>query len=314
MQNLLFSLEVVAPVFLIILLGFILKYKKMIDEQFVSLSSAIVFKIALPSLVFSKIANTDFTKAFNPVLISVCVIGTIVSFLLAWLIVIPITSDGRARGSFIQGAYRSNYGVIGLAIILNMHGESALEKAAILLSFIMPLYNVLGVIALTIPARKEKAIKKTRLVFEIFTNPLIMAACSGLVVSFFKIPIHSIILSTCNYLAALTLPLALLGIGGSLSGMSVKSRFIESFFSSILKVAVFPALFTTIIYFWGFSGEELGIGFVLFATPSAIAGFAMAKAMDNDSELAANTIVISTLMSIVSLSIGIFLLKTFNLI
>ena len=141
-----------------------------------------------------------------------------------------------------------------------------------------------------------------------------MAACSGLVVSFFKIPIHSIILSTCNYLAALTLPLALLGIGGSLSGMSVKSRFIESFFSSILKVAVFPALFTTIIYFWGFSGEELGIGFVLFATPSAIAGFAMAKAMDNDSELAANTIVISTLMSIVSLSIGIFLLKTFNLI
>jgi len=314
MQNLLFSLQVVAPVFLIILLGFFLKHKKMIDEQFVSLSSAIVFKIAMPSLVFTKIAITDFTKAFNPLLISVCVIGTLVTFILAWLIVIPVTSSGRARGAFIQGAFRSNFGVIGLAIVFNMHGESALQKAAILLSFIMPLYNVLGVIALTIPARKEKAIKKTRFIWEVFTNPLLLAASLGLVVSFFKIPIHSIILNTCNYLAALTLPLALLGIGGSLTAMSVKSRLLEGIFASTLKLVVYPLLFTFIIYLWGFRGEELGVGFVLFASPAAIAGFAMAKAMDNDSELAANIIVISTLLSIVTLSLGIFLLKTFNLI
>jgi malonate transporter and related proteins len=314
MQNLLFSLQVVSPVFLIILLGYILKYKKMINDQFVSLSSSIVFKIALPSLVFSKISSTDFTRSFNPLLINACLIGTVVSFVLAWLIVIPVTKDGRTRGAFIQGAYRSNYAIIGFAVVFNMFGESGLQKAAILLSFIMPLYNVLAIIALTIPASKGKGINKKRVVIEILTNPLILAATSASVVSFFKVPIHSIIFDTCNYLAALALPLALLGIGGSLSAMSVKSRFLESFLASLLKIAIYPLVFTIIIYFWGFRGEELGIGFVVFASPGAIAGFAMAKAMDNDSELAANIIVISTLLSVVTLSFGIFLLKAFKLI
>jgi len=112
----------------------------------------------------------------------------------------------------------------------------------------------------------------------------------------------------------MALPLALLGIGGSLSALSVRSRFLESFLATLLKIIIFPLISTVIFYFLGFRGEELGIGFVLFASPGAIAGFAMAKAMDNDPELAANIIVISTLFSVVSLSLGIFLLKTFNLI
>lgn len=314
MQNLLFSLQVVVPVFLIILLGYILKHKKMINDQFVSLSSTIVFKIALPALVFTKIANTDFTSAFNPKLIGICVSGTLATFFLAWLVVIPITKDGRARGSFIQGAFRSNYGIIGFAVVFNMFGDSGLQKAAIILSFIMPIYNVLAIIALTVPARKEKAINKIRVVIEILKNPLMLAAVSALLVSYFEIPIHSIIFNTFNYLAALALPLALLGIGGSLSAMSIKNRLWESLIASLLKTIAYPIIFTAIIYYLGFRGEELGVGFVLFASPAAIAGFIMAKAMDNDSELAADIIVISTLISIFTLSIGIFFLKTFNLI
>lgn len=314
MRNILFALEVVAPVFLMILLGFVLRRRKMLTEEFVSISSQLVFRISLPAFIFVKLSSTDFLTAFNAEIIGLGIGATLFVFGLAWIVAAFMIEEGRRQGPFIQGVYRSNYGIIGLAVVFNMYGESGLKQAVILLSALMPLFNTLAILALTIPAKRDKSLKAGSILTDILTNPLNIATLCGICASLLGIPLGSIVLKTGNYLAALTIPIALIGIGGSLTYRVLKSSFREAMVASVLKIVAYPLLFSCIAYYLGFRGEDFGVLFILFACPTAIVSFAMARAMANDANLAANIVLLSTVGSVVTLSFGIFLVKLLGLI
>ena len=137
------------------------KRLSIINENFVEVTSKFVFNVSLPVFIFLKIINLDLSKALELGQIAYIYSGTIITYLIIWFASIPFIKDGRNRGVFIQGAYRSNYAIVGLAIISNLLGNSALGKASIILAFVLPLYNVLAVIVLTIPLRKEKEVNLT---------------------------------------------------------------------------------------------------------------------------------------------------------
>jgi len=314
MQNLIFSINGVAPVFLIIFLGFGLKKKGLINGNFVSLSSKIVFSVAAPALVFKSLSQTDLKMTFSLKLILFVYLSILFFFALSWLISLVISDNGRDRASFIQGSFRSNFAIIGFALISNTFGPGALGKAAILLAFVMPLYNILAIIALTVPIRTEKHVTLSTMVTEIFSNPLILATIVALPFSYFDIELPQFLNTTISDLAAITLPLALLGIGGSLDFKQIKKDARLAMVATLLKIVIIPATIAVLAFRLGLSGQDLGVVFLLFATPSAILSFVMAEAMGCNSELAGNIIVMTTLGSVITISLGIFLLKSFCLI
>lgn len=313
-NNILFTANIVAPVFLIIALGYFSKKMKIINENFVDVTSKFVFSVSLPALVFMQIAEMDLSKAINFPQIIFIYIGTIASFILIWLISIPFIKDGRDRSVFIQGAFRSNFAIVGFAIISNLFGTSALGKAAIILAFILPLYNVLAVIVLTVPLRQTNQLSIYPIIKEILLNPLIVAVIVGLPFSYFAIKLPSIIITTGNFLSDLALPLALIGIGGSLNFEQIKKASTLAFTSSFIKLILIPLILTSTAYFIGYRGIDLGIMFILFACPTAIVSFIMAEAMGANSKLAGNIILISTLGSVFTIAVGILILKTAGLI
>lgn len=313
MQNLLFSLNTVAPVFVIIFVGYFLKRFGRINENFVSVSSRIVFNVALPCLIFIKLATTNFRLAFNPGIIALAYLGTFFLFSVSWGLAVLLSNDGRDQGAFIQSSVRSNYAIVGFAIIAAMFGDDALSKASILLAFIMPVYNILAVVALTVPLNKEKQVSVLKTIVEIIKNPLIIAAIIALPFSFYEIQLSSFFVNSMNYLASLSLPLALLGIGASLNFESIKKDSRLAVIATTIKIIVTPLLLVYIAVKMGITGQDLGILFVLFACPSAIATFVMAEAMGANSELTGNIIVMSTLGSVATISIGIFILKSLGL-
>ncbi len=310
MQNLIFSLNVVAPVFLIIILGVILKLTKQINDNFISASSKIVFNVSMPALIFVELSTADFDASFNVKLLAFINIGTVAFFILVWILALILSKDGRDQGSFIQGSVRSNFVIVGFAIIFNMFGNSGLSKAAIMMAFIMPLYNVLAIFALTVPLHKEKQISFKKTVWEISTNPLLLAAVLAIPFSSFKIVLPHVLSKSIEYLAAMTLPLALIGIGGSLNFESIKKDSKLAIIATAIKIVLIPLVLTTFAVKFGFRGENLGAMFILFACPTAIASFIMAKAMDCNAELAGNIILLSTMGSVVTISSGIFILKS----
>jgi len=314
MKNLIFTFNVVSPVFLIIFLGLFLRKKKLINDNFVIISSKIVFNVTVPSLVFIKLSSTNFGATFDLKQIVFVYTGVLVFFAISWIVSIFISSDGKDRASFIQGSVRSNFAIVGFALISNTFGNHALSKAAILLAFIMPLYNMLAVIALTVPVRKEKKLSYKKTILEIITNPLILATFIAVTFSYFNITLPQFLMKSINYLATLTLPLALLGIGGSLNFESIKKDSKLAFLATLFKIIIMPASLTYVAFYLGYRGVELGVMFMLFATPTAIVSFIMAEAMECNSELAGNIIVMTTLGSIVTISLGIFLMKSVGLL
>ena len=314
MDNILFSANTVLPVFLIVFLGMILRRWNMINDNFVNLSSRIVFTISLPTLIFLELSAIDFTNALDVNQIVYVCGGTLFSFVLSWVVSKPFIHDARDRSVFIQGSFRGNYAIIGLALTTNMFGNESLGKASILLACILPMYNVLAVVALTVPMRHERQMDIKGALLEIMKNPLIIAAVSAIPFAYFRIGIHPIVTKTGNYLAALSLPLALIGIGGSLSVAELKRPSVIALSASAFKIILTPLILTLGAYLLGYTGEDLGTMFILFACPTAIVSFIMAEAMGANGKLAGNIILISTLASIVTISVGLFILRTYGLV
>ena len=69
MESLLFSLGCVLPLFVLILIGYILRRLGMINDNFVSVGTKVVFNVSLPVQLFVQIASSDLTNVFNPKLI-----------------------------------------------------------------------------------------------------------------------------------------------------------------------------------------------------------------------------------------------------
>ena len=155
-DNIVFTANIVAPVFLIIAVGFIARKGKVINEVFVDVTSKFVFQISLPVFIFLKISVLDLSQVFELSQIAYIYAGTTITYLLIWLGTIPYIKNPADKSSFIQGAFRGNYAIVGLALISNLFGHDALGKATIILAFLLPLYNVLAVIVLTIPLRARK--------------------------------------------------------------------------------------------------------------------------------------------------------------
>ncbi len=313
-ELILFTLNIVSPIFLLIVLGIILKKTGLVTEAFVSQSSNFVFKISLPALIFLKIGTITINKAFDGKLILVSVLLVTVFSIYSWILANFLTPEPTEKGVFAQGSFRSNFAIIGLALISNLLGEEQLGKASLLLAFIMPLYNILAVIFLTLPFNNEGKFNFVKLTTDIIGNPLIIAALLALPFSIFHIGFGQILTTTLIYLAKIALPLALIGIGASLNFGKLKEASKLSFIASFNKILLFPVIATATGIFLRFDPVQLGILFILFASPTAIASFIMADAMGSNSKLAGDIIVVSTLFSILTLSGGIILLKYFSFI
>lgn len=313
-DNILFTANIVAPVFLIIAVGFFARKRKIINEVFVDVTSKFVFQISLPVFIFLKISVLDLSQVFEFSQIAYIYFGTTITYLLIWLGTIPYIKNPADKSAFIQGAFRGNYAIVGLALITNLFGLNALGKATIILAFLLPLYNVLAVIVLTIPLRKKESPIIKSAFLDVLLNPLILAVVFALPFSYLKIKLHGMFVTTGTFLADLALPLALIGIGGSLNIENLKRASKLAFSASAIKIIVIPIVLTFGAYLLDYKDVDLGIMFILFACPTAIASFVMADVMGANSKLAGNIIMITTLGSVFTISLGILILKSFSLI
>ncbi|HDQ45761.1 MAG TPA: AEC family transporter [bacterium] len=314
MQNFLLISESVAPVFLIAFLGIFLKRIRFIDDRFVHASSHLVFSVSLPGLVFSRLSNVDFFTIFYPKQIIFIVVSILLTVAAIWSMAARKIHRGQDLGTYVQGAFRSNYAIVGLAVNVHVFGEASLGVTAVILAFIMPLYNLLSVGVLTMTTRKENRIDWLDTTMRILKNPLIIAVLVSLPFSIFRIPVHAVVEKTTASLAAMTLPLALIGIGGSLNLEAVKRASRLAVSASVVKVILIPAVWTPVAVWLGFRNIELGTLFVLFASPTAISSFIMAKTMEGNAQLAGNIVLISTLAAGVTITAGLFILKSYGFI
>lgn len=313
-QTLGFAFGVTAPIFLLVSLGVLLRRLKMIDEHFVNTASRIVFTTGLPTLLFVTIIKTDLSHVLNWKLVGTGLTLTMVVFFALWLVAPLLIKSRRNQGIFIQGSFRGNMGIVGLAFSINAYGEQGLAAASLFVALVTVLYNILSVFILTRTLAPEGSRFGQALIKSLISNPIIIGILCGLLAAFLKINIHPILLSAGESVAAMTLPLALICIGGSLSLAGLRRSSYVAFVTVLMKLIVVPALMMLMALPLGFSQFELGIYFLMVASPAATASYIMVQAMKGDGALAANIVVLSTFGSVISVSVGLVLLKSLGVI
>jgi predicted permease len=301
------TLSVTAPVFSMLFLGVALKRFGLIDAAFINTASALVFRGTLPTLLFLGIVQADLRSALQPALLLYFVLATLGCFLLAWGWAI-LRFPEADRGIYTQGAFRGNNGIIGLALATSMYGDYGLSLGAVLGGVVILSYNTLSAIVLAIysPQAKTDVWSLTK---NILSNPLIVGVLAAIPFAAWQIALPQWLLTSGEYFAQMSLPLALICIGGTLTLESLRESGSMAISSSLMKVLWLPLLATLGAWLWGFRDAELAILFLYFASPTAAASFVMAKAVGGNHQLAAAIIVLTTLATVVTTNLGLLMLQ-----
>ena len=315
MSNFIYSLNATVPIFLVIILGWVLRKKELITEEFVSVADKLVFKVALPVVIFQDISGADLSKDFNLKFVLFCFFGTCIFFGITWGLAELLIKDKSMIGSFVQGSFRGSAAILGIAFAQNIYGSSGLVPMMIVAS--IPLFNIFSVIVLVRSANAEEknkmaVIKKT--VKGIVTNPIIIAIFAGIPFALLEVEFPVIIQKAMASVAGMSTPLALITIGAGFSTGAALKKWKPTVIASLIKLVVIPGIFLPVAIKMGFRNEEIVAMLILTGGPTTVSSYIMAKNMNNDSVLASSIVVVTTLFSSITLTLIIFLLKTYHYI
>lgn len=301
------SFNVVLPLFLMIVLGYSLKRIRVYDEHTISGVNQLVFKVFLPLLLFINIYQTDVTGVFDLKLMLVAVLGVLGSFFMTWLIIAWIEKDNRKRGVLIQGIFRSNFVIFGIPVTTSLFGGEATGAAALLVAVIVPIFNMLSVVILEI--YRGSRINVPKILKGILTNPLIIGSVIGLLCLWLHIKIPLVLEKTISDLSKVTTPLALVILGGSFTFSSMKGNVKQIAIGVLGKLVIVPVICLSFALLIGIRGVGLAILMSIFASPTAVSSFSMAKQMDGDADLAGHLVVLGSMLSVVTMFVWIFIFK-----
>ncbi len=309
-----FALIITAPIFTILGLGIVFKRIGLITEDFAKVGAELVFKVTLPCLLFVKLVETDFRHNLPFTLILYAVLATIGVFIVLDRLLARWIATPGDRGVFVQGAFRGNMGIIGLAFCLSAFGDSVVAVASIYLAVLTTLFNILSVMTLTRHQnRVVDASHKWRVFLEIGKNPLIIAIVIGVLVSLSAIPVPTLLLTTGEYFARMTLPLALLCAGASIRLLEFKGDR-SLYWAAAGKLLFVPLVITVGGALIGLRGQELGVLYLMSASPTAAASYPMALALGGNHHLAAAIIAMTSLGAVFFITAGVFVLRSLGLI
>ena len=314
MDNLIFSLNAILPIFFTMILGWFFRRVGLMDAPFVTKMNKFVFHAALPVLVFQDLAAVDFLEVWDLRFVAFCFLATLVS-ILAVAAVSFLWKDKSIQGEFIQASYRSSAAILGIAFIQNIYGNAGMAPLMIIAT--VPLYNIMAVVILSVMKPDRTKMDKTLLmktIRGIVTNPIILGIAAGVIWSLLKIPMPSVLEKTVKNVAVLATPLGLMAMGASFELKQAADRVKPSVTAALIKLVVLAAVFLPIAVHMGFRQEKLVAILIMLGSATTVSCFVMAKNMGHEGVLTSATVMLTTLGSAFTLTGWLYLLKTLALV
>ena len=312
-----FAITIVLPNLALMWLGFFMQRRGEASQTFIDQASSFVFNYCLPCLLFFSVVDSDVDYSKQITLIVAGILVTFILFIGAEIYAKYFVSKPADQGVFVQGIFRSNMAIIGLATVANAYGERGLSIGAVYMGVVTILFNILAVITLS---RVSKSVddtwvsRSTMIIKKLFTNPLIIALLAAFAYKALPLPpITGVIHTTGDLLAAVALPLALICAGASIDLKSMLHPSGLSMQASIGRIVIAPLIAIAVGLGFGLSGVHMGVLFLMAASPTAAASYVMAKAMGGNDVLAANILAFTTVVGMFGMAIGAATLRALGL-
>ena len=313
----------VLPIILLILLGKILSQVGFLPDVFVKTASKFVFRIGLSCLLFVNVYSIADMSLISWNFIIYVIAASLLLFILGFFTAIATTKIPQRRGVILQYAFRSNFAIIGLPLAMALGGEEAVTIASLISAFILPLYNILGAVALSLFVRDENSNKNAikQVLISISKNPIVLGAAAGLVcvairelqnmlldeVVFSLKRDAPFLFAAINDIKVMTTPLALIVTGAQFRFSAVKGMFKEIVVGTVWRIVLAPIIgiggaLIACRFGWLSCGTgEIATLISLFGAPAAVSGAVMAGEMGNDEQLATQHVLWTSIGSVITI-------------
>ncbi len=296
------------PVFVLLAIGAILRKYQLTGEQFLKTADKLVYFIFFPALLFWKIGSAKTSVELD---LSYCIVALATTFLvfvisLIWIRLFRISDFGA--GTFSQSCYRFNT-YIGMAVIINAFGSEGVRYFGVLISIVIPFINVMAVSTLIWFSGMQIKPRKRILMMSkaLISNPLILSCIAGILYAQSVGSFPPVLVNTFQLMTSVTLPLALLSIGGALTFKGLRQFLSVSVIASIAKLLLMPLIGYFLLKAFGVTGIPFKVSMVFFTVPTATSIYILSSQLNSDTEMASATILLSTILSFFSLTIALLI-------
>ncbi|MGM9607077.1 MAG: AEC family transporter [Oscillospiraceae bacterium] len=301
------------PVFLMMVVGYLLHKTPLLDDSFANKMNNFVFKAALPVQLFKNLSEADFYTVWDGKIVLFCFVISLVSILIM-LGVSFLLKDKSLRAEFTQAGYRSSQALLGAALLENIYGTTG--PLALILIGAVPLYNVAAVTVLTLMVPGGHLDRKTvtKALKGIVTNPIILGIVAGLLWSLLGIPQPVFFQRAVSNFAATAAPLGLIALGASIDLKKAAACVKPTLVCSTFKLVIFVAAFLPLAVLIGCRGELLVAMLVMLGSPTTVSCFSMARSMGHEGVLSSSVVMITTILSAFTFTGWLYLLKCLSLV
>ncbi len=306
-------LGTLAPIFAVILLGALLRASRFAPADLFRGMNRLVYYVVTPCLLFYQTAEARIQGGSAIRVFAALTAAGLVGGMLAYVLGRALRMPAKSLAAFTQGGFRGNVAFVGLPVIALAFAGTGSPMAAqvatlavLAIAFLIPVYNLAAVALLTAILHADSVSRRAqvrRLMRDIATNPLVISCIAGLIVSSVGWPLPPVLRQTLKMIGDMTTPLALICIGAGLTAVSARASLPHASLAALIKVGIAPLMGYAIGTQLGLSSIELRVALIFLACPTASTSYVMAQLMGADESLAANIIVVSTLLTFPALSV-----------
>ncbi len=308
--------EIIGPVFAIMALGYGALYFGYLSDSANNILPKYATGIAVPCLLFRSISQLDFSQAYDTrLLISYYGVG-LFCFLLTMKVARLLFS--RRPGESVSVGFSVLFGnsvFMGLPIVERAYGAGGAEIAYGIVSVHAVAMYLIGSITMESVSSEGKGViyAMNQSIRALVLNPLVIGICAGFVANIVALKVPIVIGSSMDLLAQTALPVGVFSIGAALTQYKIKEQLAESLFCTSIKLLVFPLLVLLMSYMAGvlfnLPFDMARVAIIIAALPSGINIYLFAVLYKRAEALAASVLLISTVISIVTISVWLFVLN-----
>ena len=311
MGDLKFSLSVVSPLILLMMVGYFLQRIKIFTNEFAVQCNKVCFEVFLPCLVFYNVYTNGIGNKEGMDTLRYCLVASLVLIAILLSTVPFIVRDRDKVGVMIQGMFKNNALLFGAPLVTNLYGPEEIGPITVIVSAIVPLYNFVAVVILSVfdPQKKAERLQMVEVLKDVVKNPLIVSAALALTINYVNFRLPEFIMSTVGNIAGIATPLALISLGAGFQFKKLSGNMKYLLTASIFKMIIMPAIMIGVAVYLGFRQVQLVTILALFATPVAVSSYVMAQKSNSDYVLAGQLVIMSNLFSVFTIFMFVYILK-----
>jgi len=299
--------QALAPVFLLILMGYAIRRYQWLGDAFWPPAERLTYYVLFPALLIASTARADLAGDQVWAIAGALFAATLSIAVLALALKPFLGLKNPAFTSFFQGTLRPNT-YVGMVPAFLFWGDEGVAMLSIAVLAVVPLVNLLSVTVLVIwGAGHEGARTPMKAVREVVRNPLVVACVAGFSLNALNLGLPPVIMPLLDILGRAALPIALMAVGAGLDFPDLLANRWLAGKAAILKLLALPALAWTVATALGLEGQALHVTLLYATLPMSASSYVLAREMGGDAPLAAGMITASTLAAMATMPVWIIL-------